>query len=116
ERRAARLAIAIFQVMDTARAYADDEPDAFERAADFVRAADVPPEVRAAGLAQASELAARRGRSARADELLAEAAGNAAQAERGEQRVAALALVTLSATRSGRGRGARAEVLRRGGK
>ena len=104
ERRAARLIIAIFQVMDTARAYADDEGDAFERAADFVRAADVPPEVRAAGLAQASELAARRGKRERADELLAEAAGYAAQAERGEQRVAALALLALSASRSGAGR------------
>jgi len=104
ERRAARLTIAIFQVMDISRAYADDEADDFARAADFVRAADVPPEVRAAGLAQASELAARRGKRARADELLTEAAGFAAQADRGQERVAAFAFVTLSASRADAGR------------
>jgi hypothetical protein len=105
ERSAARLAIAIHQVLDIGRAYADDEEaDDLARAAAFVRAADVPPEVRAAGLAQAAELAARRGKRARAGELLAEAAASAAQADRGQQCVAALALVTLSASRSDAGR------------
>nr|MDQ3745986.1 hypothetical protein [Acidobacteriota bacterium] len=98
-RRDARLVINVRQVLDISRAYADDEGDDFERAAAFVRAADVPPEVRAAGLAQAAELAARRSRVARARELLAEAASYAAQAERGNERATALTLVTLSASR-----------------
>jgi len=100
QRSAARLAITIYQVMDISRAYADDEADDFARAADFVRASDVPPEVRAAGLAQASELAARRGKLARADALLTEAEGFAAQADRGQERVAAFAFITLSASRA----------------
>lgn len=99
-RHDARLVINVRQVLDISRAYADDEGDDFERAAAFVRAADVPPEVRAAGLAQAAELAARRGRVARARELLAEAASYAAQAERGNERATALTLVTLSASRA----------------
>ncbi|PYT05158.1 MAG: hypothetical protein DMF65_00830, partial [Acidobacteria bacterium] len=64
------------------------------------RAADVPQCVRAAGLAQAAELAARHGKRERADALLREAQGLAAQAERGEERATALALVTLSAIRA----------------
>jgi hypothetical protein len=106
-RRVGRLVIAIRQVAATARAFADDENDAaegatdFVRAADFVHAADVPPEVRAVGLAQAAELAARRGRRERAGELLAEAAAYAALVLRGEQRATTLALVTLSAARAG---------------
>jgi hypothetical protein len=99
-RRDARLVINVRQVLDISRAYADDEGDDFERAANFVRAADVPPEVRAAGLAQAAELAARRVHGARARELLAEAASYAAQAERGNERATALTLVTLSASRA----------------
>ena len=97
-RRAARLGIAIHQVMTISRAYSDDDADDFTRASDFVRAADVPPEVRAVGLAQAAELAARRGKRPAADALFAEAATYAAQADRGQQRVAAFALLTLSAS------------------
>ncbi|MDT5295625.1 MAG: hypothetical protein QOJ76_2505 [Acidobacteriota bacterium] len=123
-RRVARLVIAIRQVASTSRSFEDDEKgtaepatdfkrtaeratdfvraaDDFVRAADFVHAADVPPEVRAVGLAQAAELAARHGRHERADELLAEAAAYAAPVLRGEQRATALALVTLSAARTG---------------
>lgn len=99
-RRDARLVINVRQVLDISHAYADDEGDDFERAANFVRSADVPPEVRAAGLAQAAELAARRGHGARARELLAEAASYAAQSERGNERATALTLVTLSASRA----------------
>jgi hypothetical protein len=98
--REALRAIAIRQVMDAARAFGDDEGDAFVRATDFVRAADVPHEVRAAGLAQAAELASRRGKRALADELFTEAIGYANQSERGEKRVTALALITLSAARA----------------
>ena len=104
-RRAARLVIAVQQVMRTREAYDDEEPDSPEHAAAFVRASDVPPEVRAAGLAQAAELAGRHGQPRRADELLAEAEGYAAQAGREEgARATALALVTLSAARAGSGR------------
>lgn len=101
-RRDARLVIAVRQVTTTASAFGDgDDAEDIARAADFVRAADVPNEVRAVGLAQAAELAARLAGKARAGQLLAEAAGYAAQAERGERRVTALALVTLSAARAG---------------
>jgi hypothetical protein len=99
-RRDAHLVISIRQVMDIANSFKSDEPDAFERAADFVRAADVPPEVRAVGLAQAAELASRSGKRRRAGELLTEAAGYAAQAERGRERATALSLVALSAART----------------
>jgi hypothetical protein len=107
-RRAARVTVAIQQVATVRRAFADETPDAseradafVERAVDFVRAADVPPEARALGFAQAAELAAGAGLRVRADALLADAAGLAAQADRGTQRASALALVTLSAARAG---------------
>jgi hypothetical protein len=100
-RRVARLVVAIRQVANTSRGFDDEEANAFERAASFVRAADVPTEVRALGLAQAAELAAHTKHRVRADALLAEAASAAAGADRGAQRAAALAFVTLSAARAG---------------
>jgi hypothetical protein len=101
-RRAARLIVAMRQVALTARGFEDDdEPDAFERAVTFIGAADVPPEVRAFGLAQAAELAARHGRRERADELLSQATGYAAEVAGNEQRATTLALITLSASRAG---------------
>jgi hypothetical protein len=101
-RRDARLVIAVRQVTTVASAFGDgDDPDDIARAADFVRGSDVPNEVRAVGLAQAAELAARLAGKARAGQLFAEAAGSAGQAERGERRVTALALVALSAARAG---------------
>lgn len=103
-RRGARLAIAIQQVSTVGQAYEDEGPEDLERAVAFVKAADVPPEARALGLAQAAELAARAGVSARADVLLAEAAELAAATDRGEQRTSALAHVTLSAARAGSAR------------
>jgi len=99
-RRGARLVIAVRQVAHTARAYADADPAEVEQAVDFVRAADVPPEVRAVGLAQAAELAAGLGLRTRAAALVSEAAAHAREAERGERRVTALALVALSAARA----------------
>ncbi len=60
----------------------------------------MPPEVRAAGLAQAAEVAARRKHKARASELLVEAASHAEQSERAAgRRATAFALLTLSAAR-----------------
>lgn len=103
-RRGARLAIAIQQVSTVEQAYDDEEADKVERAVAFVKAADVPPEARALGLAQAAELAARLGVAARADALLAEAAELAAATDRGEQRTSALAHVALSAARAGSAR------------
>ena len=101
-RRGARLVIAVRQVAGIARSLDDgDDAEDVARAADFVRAADVPNEVRAVGLAQAGERAARLAGKARASQLFGEAAGYAAQAERGERRVTALALVALSAARAG---------------
>lgn len=98
-RQYARLIIAVSQVLETAKAFGDDG-DAFEHAADFVRAADVPPGIRASGVAQAAELASRRGKRERADALFSEALNLASQSERGGERVTALALVTLSAMRA----------------
>lgn len=96
-KREALRVIAIYQVMGVGRAY-DDEPEGFERAAEFVRLADVPPEFRAAGLAQASELAAARGKRALAESFLDEAIMFANQAERsGRRNLTALALVARSA-------------------
>lgn len=103
-RRGARLAIALCQVSTVRQAYEDDGADGVERAVAFVKAADVPPEARSLGLAQAAELAARAGAAAQADALLAEAAELAAGADRGTQRASALAHVTLSAARAGSAR------------
>lgn len=99
KQRDARRLITIYQVMCVVRSY-DDETDDFERAADFVRGADVPPEFRAAGFAQAAELAARGGKSARAAALLDEALLFAGQAaSEGGRRLTALTLVAQAATR-----------------
>ncbi len=100
-RRDARLVIAVRQVTSTASAFDDGDAEDIARAADIVRAADVPNEVRAVGLAQAAELVARLVNKARAGQLFTEAVGYAGQAERGERRATALALVTLSAARAG---------------
>jgi len=103
-RRGARLAIAIQQVSTVGEAYEDEGADGVERAVAFVKAADVPPEARSLGLAQAAELASRAGAAARADALLAEATELASAADRGTQRTSALAHVTLSAARAGAAR------------
>lgn len=99
-RREALRAIAVYQVMCVGRAY-DDEPEGFERAAELVRAADVPPQFRAAGFGQAAELAAARGKRPRADALIEEALLYANQAGKDDgSKLTALALVARSAARS----------------
>jgi hypothetical protein len=99
-RRDALLTIAVYQVINVARAY-DDEPEGFERAADFVRGADVPPQVRAVGFARAAELAVRRGKGARADALFGEALLFAAQAEKDDgTHLTALTQVARSVVRA----------------
>jgi hypothetical protein len=83
-RRAAFLIIAVQQVGSAGEAFRDaDDAEDFERAAAFARAADAPPAARAYGLAQAAELAARKGRRKRAGELFDEAVAAAASVERG---------------------------------
>lgn len=101
-RRAAFLFIALRQVSSAGEAFRDeDAADDFERAAAFVRGADVPAAARAYGLAQAAELAARKGKKKRAAELFDEAAGAAASVDRGTAtRVALLSLLAESAARS----------------
>lgn len=96
----ARLFIALCQMMSISEAYGAAEMDDFERAANFVRAADVPPAARATGFAQAAELAARRRQRRRAGELLAEAATFAGQVSPDtKQRAAVFAMLTLAAAR-----------------
>jgi hypothetical protein len=99
-RRAAFLMLAAEQVKTLGEAFGEKEADDYERAAAFARAADVPAAMRAQGLAQAAELAARRGKRQRAAELFGEAVALSAQADRGtDLRVALLSLLTLSASR-----------------
>jgi hypothetical protein len=100
-RRGAFELIASYQIKYLAEAFADDEDEQdFERAAVFAREADVPPAVRARGLAQAAEMAARKGRRERAAELLEEAVGSALRADKGTaQRLDALALLASLAAR-----------------
>ncbi|MDQ3652539.1 MAG: hypothetical protein M3458_20150 [Acidobacteriota bacterium] len=77
-RREALLLIAIRQIENLSRSYAEETHNDYERAATFVRNADVPPLARAWGLVQAAELAERRGRKEHAVELLNEAISHAA--------------------------------------
>jgi hypothetical protein len=81
KRRAALFVIAARQVAALPEAYAEAETDDAERAVAFVRRADLPPALRALGLAQAAQLAARRRDRARSLELLDEALNHATQAD-----------------------------------
>lgn len=95
-RRAARSVIAARQVAALPEAYADNQGDDFEKAAAFVRAAELTPALRALGLAEASELAARRGKRERGAALLEEAFGHAREAAGDVTMRAAAALVTAT--------------------
>lgn len=105
-RRAAFLLIGAEQVRAVGEGFHDEDgPDDFERAAAFTRAADVPAPLRAHGLMQAAELAARKGKPKRAAELFGEAAALASTVERGtEARVAVFALLAQAAPRLDRPR------------
>jgi hypothetical protein len=100
-RRHAHALIAARQIAALTEAFKDDDaPDDFERAASFVAGADVPPFVRAWGFAQAAGMAARRGKRARANELLTDASRFAASTEPNTfARVVAYAVVTGAAAR-----------------
>jgi hypothetical protein len=78
----------------------DEDVTDWSRADAFVRGADVPPLVRAFGLAQVAELAARRGKHERAAELLREGAAAAELAAPNTPgRYAAFAALTVAAAR-----------------
>jgi hypothetical protein len=98
-RRAALSFIAVNQIADISRAYADDKEDDDESLAKFVASADVPPFARAWGFAQTAVVAARKKDSQqRVRELLTEAEHNAARVDTAtRQRVAAYAVITEAA-------------------
>ncbi len=98
-RHAALSFIALNQVADISRAYADPREDDFDPVLKFVDSADLKPLARAWGYAQAAEIAVRKKKGKqRAVELLNEASRWAARADAGTQeRVAAYAVVTSSA-------------------
>jgi hypothetical protein len=103
-RDAARALIGARQVASVSDAYAEGDTDDFEKAAAFVRQANLSPAVapamRAYGLAEAAELAARGGNGERAAALLDEAVAYAQQAASGtELRAAASMTVATHAAR-----------------
>lgn len=99
-RRAANTYIAVNQIADISRAYADEKEDDYESITSFLRSVDVPPLAAAWGYAQAAQIAARKKDPQRVGELLTEAEHHAerADAETG-QRVAAYAVITKHAAR-----------------
>ncbi|MCA1633632.1 MAG: hypothetical protein LC802_07920 [Acidobacteria bacterium] len=103
-RQAARFIIGARQITSLSEAFADGNDDDFEKAASFARQVElspvVSPALRAYGLAEAAELAARRGKRARAIALLDEAFSFAQQAEnRTSPRAAATLMVAITAAR-----------------
>ena len=95
-RRTSRFIIVARKVGALSEAFAEDEGDDFEKAVAFVRAADLPPALRACGFAKAAELASRRGKHARAASLLEEALGHVQATEKGTVMRDAAALVTAT--------------------
>jgi hypothetical protein len=94
-KRAALSFIAVNEIADITRAYADDKEGDFEQLANFVRSADVPPFAAAWGLTQTALISARAGKSQPASELLDEAERYAARVPAGtRQRVAAYVVMT----------------------
>ncbi|HEX8558321.1 MAG TPA: hypothetical protein VF668_09475 [Pyrinomonadaceae bacterium] len=79
-RQGARATVDAYKVAWVRETFEGDDDD-FERAAALAREADVPAALRAYGLAQAAQMAARRGLRQPAAALLGEAFGQASQAE-----------------------------------
>jgi hypothetical protein len=99
-KRSALSFIAVSEIADITRAYANDKEGDFESLATFVRGADVPPFAAAWGLTQAAFISARAGKSQPASGLMDEAERYAARVEMGtRQRVTAYALMTTYAAR-----------------
>lgn len=98
--RAALSFIAVSQIADISRAYADEKEKDFEGLIPFVRGADVPPFAAAWGLSQTAVIAARAQKSQSVTELLDEAERYAERINPGtRQRVAAYASLTTYAAR-----------------
>jgi hypothetical protein len=100
-RRAALSFIAVSQISDLARTYADDEEYDYESIIKFLNGADVPPLAHAWGLTEAALIAARRGEDSRpALIILDEAERYAARTEaKTKERVAAYAIIAGAAAR-----------------
>jgi len=100
-RRAALSFIAVSQISDLARTYADDEEYDYEGIIKFLNAADVPPLAHAWGFTEAALVAARRGEDSRpALIILDEAERYAARTEaKTKERVAAYAIIAGAAAR-----------------
>ena len=104
-KRAALSFIAVNEIADITRAYADDKEGDFEQLANFVRSADVPPFAAAWGLTQTALISARAGKSQPASDLLDEAERYAARVPAGtRQRIAAYVVMTNYSARIDRPR------------
>lgn len=104
-RRATNTFIAINQIADLSRAYADEKEDDYESIISFLKSVDVPPLAAAWGYAQAAQVAARRRDPQRVAELLTEATQYAERVDANtSQRVAAYGIVAQHATRLDRQR------------
>lgn len=99
-RRATLSFIAVSQVGDISRAFADEDEEA-EKIAQFVANADLPPFARAWGFAEAARIAARqKSGKRRATELLDIATREAARVDVGtRERIAAYAVIAKAALR-----------------
>ncbi|HVG33133.1 MAG TPA: hypothetical protein VM911_08635 [Pyrinomonadaceae bacterium] len=100
-RRAALSFIAVSQISDLARTYADDEEYDYEGIIKFLNSADVPPLAHAWGFTEAALVAARHGEDTRpALIILDEAERYAARTEaKTKERVAAYAIIAGAAAR-----------------
>jgi hypothetical protein len=99
-RRAALSFIAVSQIGDLARTYADDEEHDYESIINFLNGADVPPLAHAWGFTEAALVASRREDARPALIILDEAERYAARVEaKTRQRVAAYVIVTGAAAR-----------------
>lgn len=99
-RRAALSFIAVSEIADVSRAYAEDKEEDFESVVKFVKGADVPPLAGAWGLAQAAVIASLKGKPQRASALIDEAGQYVARVDaRTSQRVAAYGIVMAAAAR-----------------
>lgn len=99
-RRAANSFIAVNQIADISRAYADEKEDDYEEIVSFLKSVDVPPLAAAWGYAQAAQIAVRRKDRQRVAELLTEAEHYAERLPPGtSQRVAAYGVIAKHAAR-----------------
>jgi hypothetical protein len=104
-RRAAYSFIAVNQIADLSKAYADEKEDDYESIVSFLKSVDVPPLAAAWGYAQAAEVAARKKNPRLIAELLTEAEHYAERAPADTTaRVAAYGVIAQHAARLDRER------------